>query len=689
MSMPHQIQRLTETVVNRIAAGEVIQRPSAAIKELLENSIDAGASRITIVMGNSGLKFMSITDNGHGIRSDDFPIVCERFTTSKLREYKDLESIRTFGFRGEALASISHVAHMTIISKTSEAATAYKASFLDGKMCEAQPAPCAGLQGTQIVVEDLFYNIPMRLNALKNLLDEYNRSVTALTYFAVHFDTIGFTLKKQARQRSDINTAGKGSRKDVIRSLFGQPVATELIPLSGSESNSRYTLDIDGLITSPNYSGKSLVFMLFVNNRLVECSSIRKRVEAIYATYLPKGAHPFVYFHVQVAPHTVDVNVHPTKREVGLLHETEIGDHLEQWLHSSLSTVNSSRTFSVLTIAADATPQAGAEEDHFRKLATKESLTKTTPSRIQQAASSQSSTPFVTPSRAIRTDHLNPAGRLSAYLQHPNMKTLSNSTPRTPAVATSQKSCNLTSVQNLLDQIESQSSSVFQSLFKEHVFVGCIDDHLSLIQHNTKLYLVNVQAISNFLVYEQCFRNFGAHRRYRLRADPAVTILGLCQLALNDANSGWKAEDGDRDEIARHISELFTDQREMLKEYFSIVISGTGELLALPQIIPKYVPPLAMLPMFILRCGSEVDWKTEERCFNGIARELGLLYQTNPGMYLNPTVDETQPSLQWTIEHIIFSATRTAFHPPKSFFSNGSVIEIASCENLYKVFERC
>ena len=166
MAQPGVIKKLDEVVVNRIAAGEVIQRPANAIKEMLENSIDAGSKMITVTVKGGGLKMLQIQDNGTGIRKEDMAIVAERFTTSKLREFKDLSNIATYGFRGEALASISHVAHLSILTKTRDSKCGHKAEYRDSVMVSG-PTPVASNQGTTITVEDLFYNISTRRAALR------------------------------------------------------------------------------------------------------------------------------------------------------------------------------------------------------------------------------------------------------------------------------------------------------------------------------------------------------------------------------------------------------------------------------------------------------------------------------------------------------------------------------------------
>lgn len=336
------IRRLDETVVNRIAAGEVIQRPANAVKEMIENCLDAKSTSIQVTVKDGGLKLLQIQDNGTGIRKEDMEIVCERFTTSKLQTFEDLSAIATYGFRGEALASISHVAHVTITTKTADAKCAYRANYSDGKL-KGPPKPCAGNQGTQILVEDLFYNVSTRRKALKSPSDEYSRIVEVVSRYAIHNSGKSFSVKKQGETVADVRTLPNASVVDNIRGVFGNAVSRELIEVGCEDQKLAYKMK--GYISNANYSVKKCILILFINHRLVESSALKKAIETVYAAYLPKNTHPFLYLSLEIAPQNVDVNVHPTKHEVHFLHEDSVIESVQKHIESKLLGSNSSRTY--------------------------------------------------------------------------------------------------------------------------------------------------------------------------------------------------------------------------------------------------------------------------------------------------------------------------------------------------------
>ena len=174
----------------------MIHRPASALKEMLENSLDAGATSIAVVVKDGGNRMLQIQDDGHGIRERDLPIVCHRHTTSKLQMFTDLENLSTFGFRGEALASISYVAHLTITTMTADSRYAMKACYRDGKLTEGSPKPCAGVRGTILTVENIFYNVPTRQKALRSSSDEYAKVLDVLQRYASLRTDVAFSCRK-------------------------------------------------------------------------------------------------------------------------------------------------------------------------------------------------------------------------------------------------------------------------------------------------------------------------------------------------------------------------------------------------------------------------------------------------------------------------------------------------------------
>lgn len=204
-------------------------------------------------------------------------------------------------------------------------------------------------------VEDLFFNVPVRQQALRAPSEEYSRCLDVVTKYAVHFAGVAFSCKKAGAARADVNTSAGATRLDVVRSLYGQEVVREVVPVEYSAP--AYELQIHGLVTNANYHVKKLEFILFINNRLVESSTLRKAVETVYAQLLPRNTHPWVYIALSMAPHNLDVNVHPTKKEVRFLYEEQVSEAVQAALLSALSSANSSRSFPTHVITSLQAPR--------------------------------------------------------------------------------------------------------------------------------------------------------------------------------------------------------------------------------------------------------------------------------------------------------------------------------------------
>ncbi|XP_018013384.1 DNA mismatch repair protein Mlh1 [Hyalella azteca] len=674
-----EIRRLDETVVNRIAAGEVVQRPANALKELLENCLDAKSTQISVIVKQGGLKILQIQDNGTGIRRSDLGIVCERFTTSKLREFNDLKQISTYGFRGEALASISHVAHLTILTKTKDDQCAWKCTYLDGKP-KAPPKPCAGNQGTQITVEDLFYNISIRRKALRSPAEEHARIAEVVSRYAVHNATVGFSLKKQGENSVDLRTPPNSTPEENIRIVFGSAIANELLPISFSDE--RLQVKCSGLVTNANYSCKRCVMLLFINHRLVDSVGIRKGIEGVYAAYLPKQTHPFIYLSLEIAPQNVDVNVHPTKHEVCFLHEEAIIEAVSKAVDEKLLGANQSRTFYTQSLLPDAAGLAGG--------GAKKSLTEARPkddggrvydhSLVRTNAKDQKLTKFLCRNDNDDSD--------AAKLQATASAATASSSP-TPESST-RRVLRLTSVSNLLKEVNTRCHEGIRDILRNHTFVGCVDNHLALIQHHTSLYLTRTQHLCEQMFYQillNDFGNFGV-----LKFSSAASLSELAVLALDQPESGWCEADGSKESLGDYIKKFLCSKAAMLEDYFSITIDEHGNLCSIPYLIDDFVPTMTGLPMLVVRLTTEVNWDTEEDCFRSICQELARFYASPPRPEHQDSQEEesgAQSKWCWMTEELLYPALRQHLLPPQHLAHDTSILNIADLHNLYKVFERC
>jgi len=623
--------------------------------------------------------------------------LCERFTTSKLKTFEDLTSIGTYGFRGEALASISHIAHLQVTTRTKDSNCAFRAYYDSGRLAPAKPGqspdpkPIAGRQGTQITVEDLFYNIPTRRRAFRSASDEYNKILEMVGKYAVHCESVAFSCKKHGESGTGISTQSNSSTVDRIRQIHGSAVANELIDFTSSDT--RWGFKAQGWTTNANYHVKRTTLLLFINHRAVDSTNIRKAIEHTYATFLPKGGHPFTYLSLDIDPERVDVNVHPTKREVNFLNEDEIIETICNDIRLKLAKVDTSRTFMTQTLLPGARVPLATTIDSADLITNSDGTLKAKPkpyenNLVRTDAKLRTITSMLTSTSSIGEDSETPIEKQSIDGDY-------SLTDRELVP------CRLVSVKELRAEVRDEMHNNLTEIFASHTFVGIVDElrRLAAIQGGVKLYLVDYGMVANEYFYQlglTHFGNFGV-----IRFSPPLPLKELLQIAAEHekASTENSAEDDfEVDEVVELISNQLVERREMLQEYFSLDISPEGELNTIPLLLKGYTPSLAKLPRFLLRLGPHVNWNDEKECFATFLRELASYYvpeqlppSPGPGDVeeeLDEEIKSRRAEVRKVVEDVMFPAFRARLIATNGLMKGG-VLEIANLKGLYRVFERC
>lgn len=304
-----RIHVLDEKTINKIAAGEVVERPASVIKELLENAIDAGASAIEVEIADGGVSYMRVTDNGCGMTEEDARLSVLRHATSKIRDVEDLFTIGSLGFRGEALASIASVSHFTLTTRTKDEELGTRITIDGGSFTDCMPF---GAQpGTTIEVRDLFYNTPARRKFLKTERTETSRISDMVGKLALGNPHISFKLI--ANDTVSLMAPGNGNVTDTVAALYGYKVSNDIFPIAYEAEG----ISITGVVSKPTLLKSSRIWQtVIVNDRVITDKAITKAIDNAYHALLPKGGYPLVLLDIVVPPETVDINVHPRKSEV-------------------------------------------------------------------------------------------------------------------------------------------------------------------------------------------------------------------------------------------------------------------------------------------------------------------------------------------------------------------------------------
>lgn len=579
-------------------------------------------------------------------------------------------------------------------------------------------------------VEDLFYNVPTRRRAFRSASEEYAKILDVVGRYAVHCSGVAFSCRKHGDSGVSISTPVSANTVDRIRQIHGSAVANEVVEFQVADT--KFGFRASGYATNANYHVKKTVILLFINHRAVESTAVKRAIEQTYSAFLPKGGHPFVYLDLEIEPNRVDVNVHPTKREVNFLNEDEIIELVCTEIRSKLAEVDSSRTFLTQSLlpGVHTIESLGREQDYLGNDetadATKVGMTPKTPATtkrpyennlIRTDSKVRKITSMLGPAAASPRDPLNP----EALTETDNTTTSIldeglqyETTDRQPLKIA------LSSVKGLRAAVRSEMHNTLTEMFAALTYVGLVDERrrLAAIQSGVKLYLIDYGLACNEFFYQVGLTDFGNFGVIRL--DPAPKLIDLLKIAAESERQEHSDSKGEEaDTIFAHAPEMIArtliERREMLNEYFSLQISPDGDLLSIPLLLKGYLPALAKLPRFLLRLGPYVDWTSEEGCFRTFLRELAAFYTPEQLPVLSRSAAQTTPAdpashepvltggsgdededsfvrarraqMIRMLEYVIFPALRARLVATSRLLRG--VVEVADLKGLYRVFERC
>ncbi|MFW5984969.1 MAG: DNA mismatch repair endonuclease MutL [Halanaerobiaceae bacterium] len=333
--MADKIKQLPPQVADQISAGEVIERPASVVKELVENSLDAESDSIFIEIKKGGKEKIRVQDNGQGIKGDQLELAFCRYATSKIGNVNDIYSLRTLGFRGEALASIASVSRVEAISRHKNENKGSKIIIKGSEIQKKEPAPAA--VGTDITVTDLFYNTPARYKYMKTTNTELGHISTAVCNEALAYPGVKFTLEHNDKQV--VQTPGSGKLKDAILAIYGRELVNNLLPVDFEDQ----FIQVQGYVARPDFNRSSRVYeKFFVNNRTIRNTALSRGVERAYGGLIPGNKYPIVFLNIKLNPILVDVNVHPSKKEVKFSRNQVIQNVLKKGIKKTISEIDAS-----------------------------------------------------------------------------------------------------------------------------------------------------------------------------------------------------------------------------------------------------------------------------------------------------------------------------------------------------------
>ena len=525
-----EIHVLDEKTIDQIAAGEVVERPSSVVKELVENAVDAKATAITIEIKDGGISFIRITDNGQGIPQEQVPKAFLRHATSKLTQIEDLLTISSLGFRGEALSSIAAVAQVELITKTASelSGTRYQIEGSKEISLEEIGAP----QGTTFLVRNLFFNTPARRKFLKSAQTEASYISTLVERLALSHPDISFQLI--VNNQPKLHTNGNAQIKDIIYHIFGRDVAAGVLPLRATCE----LFSVQGFIGKPFISRGNRNFeMYFINGRYIKSTLMTKCIEDAYKSYLMKHQYPFTVLHIEMDSNLIDVNVHPAKMEIRFRQSERIYEQLSAAIQSALEQKDMIQEVppakeSVLTKPVSKSVERSPEPFEKKRLeAIAASVKKDSPYERKYAAKQQNPEQDVT-SLNMQDEKQQPTpSDMQDVQQEEAQPDIQNAQPETvPSGTQDATMANMHNMQQNYEQLTIAESGAYHADFiqeakrRNYTMIGQLFDTYWLVQVENELFIIDQHAAHEKVLYEKMMRQFADREFTSQQISPPVII---------------------------------------------------------------------------------------------------------------------------------------------------------------------
>lgn len=486
-----KIVLLDQSTIDKIAAGEVVERPSAVVKELVENAIDAGANAITVEIKGGGIDFIRITDNGSGILPEDIPSAFKRHATSKIRSVEDLLTVSSLGFRGEALASISAVSQVELITKTRDSLMGNCYIIEGSKEKSMEEIGCP--EGTTFVVRNLFYNTPARKKFLKSAQTEAGYIGELVERLAISHPNISFKFLNNNQLR--LHTSGSGNLKDIIYHIYGRDIARELLEIDTQKGN----LTIQGFIAKPIVSRGNRNYMnYFMNGRYIKSKIISKAIEEAYKPYTMQHRYPMTALYFELDSNLLDVNVHPTKMEIRFANNQEIYQYILDTISEALA---GKEMIPEVTLEKKDTKKEKVEE---KKISAPEPFEE---KRIEREKKEEKQKENQEKMTAVLKEEVS---YMPSTLPIPEKPFIQKESPMAKTIPS-------TIVENIEEPIikkeNIQQVSVFSEKLldkeakKQHRIIGQVFETYWMVEYQDKLYMIDQHAAHEKVLFEQTMRN--------------------------------------------------------------------------------------------------------------------------------------------------------------------------------------